>query len=146
MMQLLRSILRKSFAGSDLQIHFRLPPKQLKASWKAMLGRLASLSIVFVLLFGTVILPSIAHAQAPEHTGESFEAHEHGASSDSDKKSDESDKPCHAVTHHHCSFAVGVEAGQIKELATYLGNRTRPGSSDVMPSWSQAPPTQPPST
>lgn len=110
-----------------------------------MLGRFASLSIIFVLFFGTVILPSFAHAQAPEHAEESFEAHEHDASTNPEQPSDNSDQPCHAVTHHHCSFAVGVEAGDLKARPVYQGNKARLVSSAVMPSWSQAPPTQPPS-
>jgi len=92
-----------------------------------------------------VILPAISHAQAPSHGEESFEVHEHDISTDHDDTGDEDDQPCHAVTHHHCSFAIGVDANHIKELPVYQGNKTRVFSSTAMPSWSQAPPTQPPS-
>jgi hypothetical protein len=145
MTHLLRSVSVTSFAESTLQIRFILPRNQLTASWRAMLGRLASLFTIFVLLFGTVILPSIAHAHAPDHVEESFVSHEHEAPINSNGTSDDGEQPSHTVAHHHCSFAIGVDANHIKELPVYQGNKTRIVSSTAMPSWSQAPPTQPPS-
>jgi len=110
-----------------------------------MLSRIASLLVIFALLFGTVILPSVAHAAAPEHSEEAFERHEHDAGSHSDKNDDEGDQPCHAVTHHHHSFALGIGSDGLGTQLANKENKGRPVSSVAKPSWSQAPPTQPPS-
>ena len=127
------------------QAGFLLPFQNLTAICFDMLSRFASLLVIFALLFGTVILPSVAHAAAPEHSEESFERHEHDAGSHSDKNDDEGDQPCHAVAHHHHNFALGLGSDG---LGTQLANKEskgRPVSSIAKPSWSQAPPTQPPS-
>lgn len=110
-----------------------------------MLERLASLLTILVLLFGMLLLPAISHAQAPSHGEASFEVHEHDLSTDHDDTGDEGEQPCHAVTHHHCSFAIGVDANHIKGHSVYQGSKSRIISSAAMKSWSQAPPTQPPS-
>ena len=127
------------------QYRFMLLPNQTAAICLDMLSRFGSLLVIFALLFATVILPSVAHAAAPEHSEEAFERHEHNAGSNSDKQDDEGDQPCHAVTHHHCSFALRVEANAVNSQLSAKGSQTRPVSSVAKPSWSQAPPTQPPS-
>lgn len=110
-----------------------------------MLSRFASLLVIFALLFGTVILPSVAHAAAPEHSEESFERHGHDAGSHSDKHDDEGDQPCHAVTHHHHNFALGIDSDTLGTQLSNKEGKALPVSSIGKPSWSQAPPTQPPS-
>jgi len=127
------------------QAAFVLPFQNSTAICFNMLSRFASLLVIFALLFGTVILPSVAHAAAPEHSEESFERHEHDAGANSDKQDDEGDQPCHTVTHHHCSFALRVESNAVNSQLSAKGSKTRPVSSVAKPSWSQAPPTQPPS-
>lgn len=127
------------------QVGFALPFQNSTAICFNMLGRFASLLVIFALLFGTVILPSVAHAAAPEHSEESFVHHEHDKDSSSDKQDDEGDQPCHIVTHHHCSFALEVAVNALNSQLSAKKSKTRPASSVDKPSWSQAPPTQPPS-
>lgn len=127
------------------QARFVLPFQNSTAISLNMLRRFASLLVIFALLFGTVILPSVAHAAAPEHSEESFERHEHDAGSHSDKNDDEGDQPCHAVTHHHHNFALGIDFDTLGNQLSKKEGKIRPASSVAKPSWSQAPPTQPPS-
>lgn len=111
-----------------------------------MFDRIASLLVIFALLFGTVILPSVAHAAASEHSEEAFEQHEHDAGANSDKQDDEGDQPCHIVTHHHCSLALRIEANAVDSQLPVKETKTPPVSSLAESSWSQAPPIQPPNT
>lgn len=124
---------------------FALRFQNSTAICSTMLSRIASLIVIFALLFGTVILPSVAHAAAPEHSEESFERHEHEAGSHSDKNDDEGDQPCHAVMHHHHNFALGSDFDTLGNQLSNKEGKIRPVSSVAKPSWSQAPPTQPPS-
>ncbi|WP_138104255.1 hypothetical protein [Parasphingorhabdus sp.] len=124
--------------------HFILPFHNLIAICLYMLGRLSSLMVIFALFFGTVILPSVAHAAAPEHSEGTLEQHGHDESSHSDQHEDEGDQPCHAVMHHHHNFALGSDFDTLRTQLTNKEGRARPSSSVAKPSWSQAPPTKPP--
>lgn len=143
MMSIVRQFMAPSPCKGQVIDHFMLRLDRHPAICSAMLGRITSLIMTIILLFGTVILPSVAHAAAPAHEEESFERHDHDATSDP-VEPEEGDKPCHVVTHHHCSFALRIDPDPVKTQLSGRGSKSRPVSSLAMPSWSQAPPTEPP--
>ena len=116
------------------------------ASCANMQGRITALFLVFAILFGSVIMPTIAHAQAASasHSEEFLELHEHEEAGDQDTQKQDGDKPCHAVAHHHCSIALRVEADAMAMPSTKLQNSFVPSSPAGLNSFSQAPPTEPP--
>lgn len=124
----------------------RLRRNKADANSTHMQGRITSLLLVFALLFGTVVLPTIAHAQAASasHSEEYSEVHEHDGAADQNTQDEDGKKPCHAVAHHHCSIALRVDPPAVHLMSARLQNSFKPGSSAVMSSFSQAPPTEPP--
>ena len=124
----------------------RLRPNKANASCANMQGKITALLLVFAILFGSVIMPTIAHAQAPSasHSEEFLELHEHDEAGDQDTQQQDGDKPCHAVAHHHCSIALRVETDAMTIPSTWLQNSFVPSSPAAMASYSQAPPTEPP--
>jgi hypothetical protein len=111
-----------------------------------MRGKLTILILMFAILFGTVIMPTIAHAQAAAigHESEIVEAHEHDASGAQDQQGSDTDKPCHAVAHHHCSAALKTDVTALASMPFLSQIRAIPLSSLKMTSLAQAPPTEPP--
>ncbi len=124
----------------------RLPFQSITASSRDMRGMLTSLMLVFAILFGNVIMPTIAHAQAAQvgHVAEARDSHEHDVSSDEDSQEHDSDKPCHAVVHHHCSAALRADLPAIAMTPMSAQLKAIPLSSAKLASLSQAPPTEPP--
>lgn len=124
----------------------RLHLNKAAATCANMQGRITSLLLVFALLFGTVIMPTIAHAQAASasHSEEFLELHEHDGAEDQDTQNEDGKKPCHAVAHHHCSIALRVDAPAVHLTSVQLQNSFKPSSSAAMASFLQAPPTEPP--
>ena len=126
----------------------RLRPNRANASCTKMQARIIALFLVFAILFGSVIMPTIAHAQAASasHAEDILELHGHDEAGDQGTQKQDGDKPCHAVVHHHCSIALRVEAAEIAMPAAWLQNSFVPTSPAAMASYSQAPPTEPPAT
>ena len=124
----------------------RLRRNKADATSDNMQGRITSLFLVFALLFGTVIMPTIAHAQAASaaHSEEFLELHEHEGVADQNTQDEDGKKPCHAVAHHHCSTALRVDPPAVHLPSARLQKSFKPSSSAVMASFSQAPPTEPP--
>ncbi len=124
----------------------RLRRNKANANCTRMQGRITSLLLVFALLFGTVIMPTIAHAQAASasHSEEYSEVHEHDGAANQDTTDEDGEKPCHAVAHHHCSIALRVDTLAVHLRSARLQNSFKPSSSAAMASFSQAPPTEPP--
>jgi len=124
----------------------RLRLDEANANCGNMQGRITSLLLVFAILFGTVIMPTIAHAQAASasHSAEFLEIHEHDGASGQDTQEEDGDKPCHAVAHHHCSIALRVDT-PATAMALALSQTSFVASlHSAMASFSQAPPTEPP--
>lgn len=124
----------------------RLRLNKANASCANMQGRITALLLVFAILFGSVIMPTIAHAQAASasHSEEFLELHEHDEAGDQDTQKQDGDKPCHAVAHHHCSIALRVETSAMAMPSPRLQNSFVLSSTAAMASFSQAPPTEPP--
>ena len=124
----------------------RLPSFGAAGMCASMKGRFTSILLIFALLFGTVIMPTIAHAQAASasHSEEFVELHEHDNAAGQDTQKNDEDKPCHTVAHHHCSFALKVDATSLGLSSALSQNRFASSSHAAMTSLSQAPPTEPP--
>lgn len=124
----------------------RLPFHNIAATSRAMRGMLTSLMLVFAILVGNVIMPTIAHAQAAQvgHSAEALDGHEHDVSSDEDSQKPDGEKPCHAIAHHHCSAALRAELPAIAMTPVSPRLKAIPLSLAKLASFSQAPPTEPP--
>lgn len=125
----------------------RLPIQSLAVSAQAMRAMLTSLMLVFAILFGSVVMPTIAHAQAAQagYIAEAVDSHEHDVSSDEGSQEPDGDKPCHAVAHHHCSAALRAELPPLAMFGLSSQLKAIGVSPAKMASLSQAPPTEPPS-
>ncbi|MEQ1537627.1 MAG: hypothetical protein ABL928_01760 [Sphingorhabdus sp.] len=111
-----------------------------------MQGRITSLLLVFAILFGTVIMPTVAHAQAASasHAEEFLDIHEVDSDAGQDTRDDDGEKPCHAVAHHHCSMALRIDGPPRTMTLTAAQNSFVASLHAAMASLSQAPPTEPP--
>jgi hypothetical protein len=111
-----------------------------------MQGRITSVLLIFAIMFGTVITPIIAHAQAASawHSAEFLEIHDHEGASERDTQEKDGDKPCHAVAHHHCSIALRVETPATPMALALSKTSFLASLHTAMASLSQAPPTEPP--
>ncbi len=109
-----------------------------------MRGRITSLLVLIGLFFGVIAMPAIAHAgdHTPVHASEMLDVHESDAP---DHPQDEDgDMPCHAVTHHHCSIAMQLDAPRIDLHGLTKDALLRPAATTPLLSRSQAPPLDPP--
>lgn len=119
------------------------------ASRTSMQGRLVSLFVMLAMLFGSVIVPATAHAEdvVASHGGDIIVVLDHVDDSDHDDGHEQKgDAPCHAVSHHHCSMALAVDAPALKLSVTQRDAGATPRPISAMSSFSQAPPTEPPAT
>src|SRR3990167_3271324 len=82
-------------------------------------GSFTSLLVLIGLFFGIVVMPAMAHASghSPVHASEMLDVHEIGPEIDdadhSQPASGDTDMPCHAVSHHHCSVALHLDGPRI---------------------------------
>ena len=109
-----------------------------------MRGRFTSIVVLIGLLFGIVVMPTMAHAIGSGHGSEmlaveGIEEADHSQSQGADK-----DMPCHALGHHHCSMALQLDAPRINLSALSKGALVRPAATTPLLSRSQAPPLDPP--
>lgn len=125
----------------------RLLAKQATATARPMQHRLASFLVMLAIFFGSIVVPATAHAgnMIAAHGGEIVAALDHADIADHDDGHEqEGDAPCHAVSHHHCSIALAVDAPALKLGFALSAADTSPPTASSMSSLSQAPPTQPP--
>lgn len=111
-----------------------------------MKARLASLLVLIALLCGGVVMPAIAHASDP-HTTLTFDAStasEADAAEHQHPGGDDSDMPCHGVSHHHCSVALHLDGPRIDLNSVAKRSLLRPATTTPLVSHSQAPPLDPP--
>jgi hypothetical protein len=111
-----------------------------------MRGRFTSALVLIGLFFSVIVAPTIAHANGHTsvHAGEMLDVHgideaDHDGSQDTDKE-----MPCHAVSHHHCSIALQLDAPRVDPKALTADSMTRPAATSPLLSRSQAPPLDPP--
>ncbi len=111
-----------------------------------MRGRFTSLLVLIGLFFGVMVMPAIAHASgnSPVHASEMLDVHEIDVADHSHSQGSDKDMPCHAVTHHHCSVALQLDAPRINLSAQSKGALVRPAATTPLASRSQAPPLDPP--
>lgn len=128
-----------------------LPLHGLAATQHHMLGRISSFVILAGLFLSLIGMPVIAHAGGigPVHASETLDIHEidaHEVNGADHKHSQGSDKdmPCHAVSHHHCSAALQLDAPRINLNTLSKSAPVFPGATSPLASRSQAPPLDPP--
>ena len=116
------------------------------ATQHSMRGRLPSLLVLIGLFFGVVVMPVVAHANgnSPVHAAEFLDVHEIDAAEHWHSQGADKDIPCHAVSHHHCSVALQLDAPRINLNALSKGALVRPAATTPLASRSQAPPLDPP--
>lgn len=116
------------------------------ATQHSMRGRFTSLLVLIGLFFGVVVMPVIVHASgnSPVHASEMLDVHEIEAADHSHSQGSDKDMPCHAVSHHHCSIALQLDAPRINLSALSKGALLRPAATTPLLSRSQAPPLDPP--
>ena len=123
-----------------------LPHYAYAATQHSMRGRLPSLLVLIGLFFGVVVMPVVAHANgnSPVHASEMLDVHEIEDADHSHSQGADKDMPCHAVSHHHCSVALQLDAPRINLNALSKGALVRPAATTPLASRSQAPPLDPP--
>jgi hypothetical protein len=111
-----------------------------------MRGRFISALVLIGLFFSVIVAPTIVYANghSSAHASEMLDLHgiadaDHTGSPDAD-----GEMPCHAVSHHHCSIALQLDASRVDLKALTTDSMTRPASTSPLLSRSQAPPLDPP--
>lgn len=124
-----------------------LPIRRAAANRKSMQGRLISFFVMLAILFGSIVVPATAQAEdiVASHGSDIMVVLEHGEDADhGDSHEQDGDAPCHAVSHHHCSIALAVDASALKLGFALRDAGNPPFATSAMSSFSQAPPTEPP--
>lgn len=123
-----------------------LPHRNYSATQHSMRGRFTSLLVLIGLFFGVVVLPVVAHASgiSPVHASEMLDVHEIDNADHSHSQGADKDMPCHAVSHHHCSVALQLDAARISQNGLNKGALVHPATTTRLLSRSQAPPLDPP--
>ena len=128
----------------------QLPRCVHAATQHSMRGRFTSLLVLIGLFFGIVVMPAMAHASghSPVHASEMLDVHEIGPEIDDAVHSQparvDTDMPCHAVSHHHCSVALHLDGPRIGLSGLSKALLAPPTSTTPLLSRSQAPPLDPP--
>ena len=123
-----------------------LPCQIHAATQHFMRGRFISLLVLFGLLFGIVVMPTMAHAgsSSPVHGNEMLAIQEIEEADHSHSQGADKDMPCHAVSHHHCSVALQLDAPRINLSRLAKDALLHPAATTPLVSRSQAPPLDPP--
>lgn len=128
-----------------------LRPNLYAATKRIMRGRITSLLVLIVLFFSVVTMPVIAHASGNSsvHGSEVLDLHENEAhqidkADHSHSQGSDKEMPCHAVSHHHCSIALQLDAPRINLSALSKTTLLRPAATTPLASRSLAPPLDPP--
>lgn len=123
-----------------------LPNHIHAATQHFMRGRFTSLLVLIGLLFGIVVMPTMAHAasSSPVHGNEMLAVQEIEEADHSHSQGTDKDIPCHAVSHHHCSIALQLDAPRINLNGLTKDALVHPAATTPLVSRSQAPPLDPP--
>jgi hypothetical protein len=117
------------------------------ATQHSMRGRFTSLLVLIGLLFGIVVMPTMAHAvSGGSHGSEMLAVEEIEETGHSHSQGADKDMPCHAVSHHHCSIALQVDPTAINLNGLTKNALVHPAAITPLFSRSQAPPLNPPLT
>lgn len=111
-----------------------------------MRSRFTSLMVLIGLLFGIVVMPTLAHAaiSGSAHGSEMLAVEEVGEADHSHSQGPDKDIPCHAAGHHHCSMALHLDAPRINLNGLTKSALVHPAAATPLVSHSQAPPLDPP--
>ncbi len=111
-----------------------------------MRGRIISLLVLIGLLFSSAAMPATAEAggHLPPHAGDVLDTHAVDDGRPSLPDGDDTDMPCHTVSHHHCSIALEQDGPRIALSAFSRALRQPPASAAALLSRSLAPPLDPP--
>jgi hypothetical protein len=123
-----------------------LPYRHSAATQHLMRGRFTSLLVFFGLFLSVVISPAMAHASgdSPVHASEMLDVHEIDDADHKHSQGTDKEIPCHAVSHHHCSAALQLDAPRINLNTQGKGAPVFPWATSPLASRSQAPPLDPP--
>ena len=112
-----------------------------------MRGRFISLLLILAVLFGGVIAPAVAHAQGESdvHMSEILDLHQVDATTGDDQQKPASGMPGETAAHHHCTVGLAARGPDIRLVANATQKAFQPTTANLLVSYSQAPPTQPPS-
>lgn len=123
-----------------------LPRSAHVATQQVMRGQFTSLLVLIGLLFGLVVMPTIAHASStgPVHGGEMLAVEAIEEAGHSHSQGADKDIPCHTTSHHHCSMAAHFDAPRVEMNTLAKRALVHPAASAPLVSRSQAPPLDPP--
>lgn len=112
-----------------------------------MRDRLISLLLILAVLFGGAIAPAIAHAQVePDvHMSEILDLREADTKTGDDQQKPASGMPGEGASHHHCTVGLAASGPDICLVADANQKAFQPATANLLASYAQAPPTQPPS-
>ena len=112
-----------------------------------MRGRIISLLLILAVLFGGAIAPAIAHAQGESdvHVSEILDLHEADPAAGDDQQKPASGMPGETAAHHHCTVGLAATGPDICLMAGAGQKAFQPATANLLASYAQAPPTQPPS-
>lgn len=113
-----------------------------------MRGRLISFLLMLAVLFGSAVVPTIAHADGGNavHACEVLDVHQVATTSGNDQQSPDPGMLGEAGTHHHCTAGLIAAVTDVAKVAASKQGTARPAPASLLISYAQAPPTEPPST
>lgn len=107
---------------------------------------LARLILVFVFLAGTLHAPAMAHPASSDHRAAHGDMIDLGAHADHhDEPASSPDGATDNLHHHHCPAAVSAGAADVTEARVDGEQFLAIHRAAALSSFSQAPPTEPPS-
>ena len=112
-----------------------------------MRGRFISLLLVLAVLFGSAVAPAIAHAQGDSavHVSDTLDVHAADAPTGDDQQKPASGMPGESSAHHHCTVGLTTIGPDIYLMAGINQTAFQTAITNLLASYAQAPPTQPPS-
>lgn len=116
------------------------------ATQHLMRGRFTSLLVLIGLLFGIVVMPTMAHAvsSSPIHGNEMLAVQEIEEADHSHSQGADKDMPCHALVHHHCGVALATDSDPASLEVSNGKAAIMPLVVQPMASLALVPPTEPP--
>lgn len=123
-----------------------LPISRRTVNRSPMRGQIISMLLLFAVLIGSMVMPESSHAQdlLASHSSEVLNIEDQVDAATGQHGKQDSDVPCHAVAHHHCSIAIKVDV-EVAGLAVWSPAATvAPQAVCPLSSLASAPPTEPP--
>lgn len=111
-----------------------------------MRSRVTSLMVLIGLVFGMVLMPTMAHAvsSSPVRGSEMLVLEDVGETDHSHSQGTEKDLPSHASCHHHCGMALHLDDPRINLTGLTMDSLLHAAESAPLFSRGLAPPLDPP--